>query len=899
MEHSFTRYIWTHTSRQQIWILCVVMVSMIPYYLAFDLPKMIINGPIQGSGFESVNDTQTFLANPFFAGLQLDRVDALLVLSLGFLSLVIINGVFKYYINTYKGLLGERLLRRVRFDLIDRVLRFLPVEFKRIKGGEISSMIKDEVEPLGGFTAEAFVQPVLLGGQALTALAFIFVQHFWLGGVALFMASIQMLVIPRLRRRLLVLGRERQIRARQLAGRVTEIVEGIDTIHTNDTSNYERADVASRLGVLFRIRYEIYQRKFKVKFLNNFLAQLTPFLFYLIGGYLAITGRLDVGQLVAVIAAYKELPGPLKELIDWDMARQDVQVKYEQIVEQFDAEQMLPPEVQALERGGAATMTTLDKPLSAVNLVIEDEGGAVTLDSVSVSVEGGQRIAVVGDAYSGANVLAEAFGGVVKPARGKIMAGKENLSTLPESVTGRRITYISTDTYYFAGTLEENLLYGLKHGPLDEVEYNARESLQRLWEQQEAMRTGNPDFDLKSNWIDVDLVNGYTESGGMLGALKQVLTVTRLIDDVFDFALHTTLDAHLCEDLTEQVVALRKQVRDELESTELTDLIIPFDIDSYNSQAELQDNLVFGILVEAPDDQRSQAGTDFLRYTMALTGLDRLLFDMGMSIAESARELFGGLAEDHPFFDRLDIMEPADIPKYRALYQRTRHTEFSRISEEDRYAWIELAFQYSEPRYRFGLLDEALMDKVIETRKMLLDTAPESLKVLIDVYDPEQYLKPANLIDNIVFGKVDHRFKDAERQVRGIIERLLLRQPALYERIFRLGLAFDVGSAGRRLSTAQRQKFNFARALLRRSDYYIFNRPITGVDQAQQEQILRNTLYYLSRMTEGAGIVWVLASQANARYFDRCITFRDKGIVEDRMLETFEFSPDSLLEQML
>ena len=899
MEPSFTRYIWTHTSRQQIWILCVVMVSMIPYYLAFDLPKMIINGPIQGGGFESVSDKQTFFSFSFFDGLQLDRTEALLVLSLCILSLVIINGVFKYYINTYKGLLGERLLRRIRFDLIDRILRFLPVEFKRIKGGEISSMIKDEVEPLGGFTAEAFVQPVLLGGQALTALAFIFVQHFWLGGVALFMASVQMLVIPRLRRRLLVLGRQRQIKARQLAGRVSEIVEGIDTIHTNDTSNYERADVASRLGVLFKIRYEIYQRKFKIKFLNNFLAQLTPFLFYLIGGYLAITGRLDVGQLVAVITAYKELPGPLKELIDWDMARQDVQVKYEQIVEQFDAEQMLLPTVQAIDTGESGETITLDKPLSAVNLVIEDEGGAVILDSVSVSVETGQRIAVVGDAYSGANVLAEAFGGVVKPARGKIMAGKDNLSTLPESVTGRRITYVSADTYYFSGSLEENLLYGLKHKPLDEVEYNDKGSMRRLWEQQEAFRTGNPDFDLKSNWIDFDLVNGYSEASGMLGSIRQVLTVTRLIDDVFDFALHTTIDEHEDGYLAEQIVALRKRVRAELEVTDLTDLIIPFDIDSYNPQAELLDNLVFGILIKAPDDQRSQAGTDFLRYTMALTGLDRLLFEMGMSIAESARELFDGLAEDHPFFDRLDFMEPAEIPKYRALYQRTRQTEFASVSDEDRYAWIDLAFQYSEPRYRFGLLDDALMDKVIETRKVLLDTAPESLQVLIDVYDPEQYLKQANLIDNIVFGKVDHRFKDAERQVRSIIEHLLQRQPELYDRIFKLGLAFNVGAAGRRLTSAQRQKFNFARALLRRSDYYIFNRPITGLDQAQQEQILRNTLYFLSRTSAESGVIWVLASQANARYFDRCITLRDKVIVKDRMLETFEFTPDNLLAEML
>jgi putative ABC transport system ATP-binding protein len=61
----------------------------------------------------------------------------------------------------------------------------------------------------------------------------------------------------------------------------------------------------------------------------------------LIGGYFALQGKIDVGQLVAVIAAYKDLPSPIKELIDWDQQRLDVEVKFAQVVEQFDIEDML------------------------------------------------------------------------------------------------------------------------------------------------------------------------------------------------------------------------------------------------------------------------------------------------------------------------------------------------------------------------------------------------------------------------------------------------------------------------------------------------------------------------------------------------------------------------------
>src|SRR4029077_9363148 len=128
--------------------------------------------------------------------------------------------------------------------------------------------------------------------------------------------AMQAVIIPKLRRRLLVLAKARQLSARQLSGRIAEVADGAIEVHANDTSNYERAEISSRLGKIFRIRFEFYQRKFLIKFLNNFLSQVAPFLFYLIGGYLVIQGKLDIGTLVAVIAAYKDLPSPIKELID-------------------------------------------------------------------------------------------------------------------------------------------------------------------------------------------------------------------------------------------------------------------------------------------------------------------------------------------------------------------------------------------------------------------------------------------------------------------------------------------------------------------------------------------------------------------------------------------------------
>src|SRR6185369_11009101 len=216
--------------------------------------------------------------------------------------------------------------------------------------------------------------------QALTAMFFILYQHWALGLVALAVVAVQAVVIPKLRKRQLVLGRERQLTARALAGRIAECVDGAAEIHANGTSNYERAEISARLGRIFRIRFELYQRKFMVKFLNNFLSQVTPFLFYTVGGYLVIMGRLDIGALVAVIAAYKDLPAPVKELIDWDQQRMDVEIKYTQVVEQFTAEEVVPAELQALI---ASPELPAEGRLKAARLSLIDDGGTRLVEDVS------------------------------------------------------------------------------------------------------------------------------------------------------------------------------------------------------------------------------------------------------------------------------------------------------------------------------------------------------------------------------------------------------------------------------------------------------------------------------------------------------------------------------------
>src|SRR6185503_13459698 len=169
-------------------------------------------------------------------GFQVDQLQYLVIMSFVFLIAVVINGQFKKSINTQKGRMGERMLRRLRYELYDRILLFPTSHFRKVKQAELATMIKDEVEPLGGFIGDAYVQPMFLGGQAITALLFIMLQNWLLGLIVIAILAVQAFLIPKLRKRVLVLGKQRQISARALAGRIAETADGSQEIHTHGTA---------------------------------------------------------------------------------------------------------------------------------------------------------------------------------------------------------------------------------------------------------------------------------------------------------------------------------------------------------------------------------------------------------------------------------------------------------------------------------------------------------------------------------------------------------------------------------------------------------------------------------------------------------------------------------------
>src|SRR5437764_10741163 len=304
------------------------------------------------------------------------------------------------------------MLRRFRYQLYHRMLRFPLSQFSKTSSAQIIPMITSECESLGGFIGDAFVTPAFQGGTLLTIIVFMFLQDPVLGAAAVALYPVQGYAIPKLQRKVYQLGKRRVRTVREVADRVHESAAGIVDIHAHDAVKRQLTVFAHLLGTIYDIRFEIYQRKFFVKFLNNFIAQLTPFFFYSIGGYLVICGNLSFGALVAVLAAYKDLASPWKELLDFYQNKENSRITYEQIVEQFQPPGIADPNLLLAE---PEVIEPLTGELAVANVSLVEEGNINILDGISFTLALDQHAAVVGQGGSGKNELAMVLARLMRP----------------------------------------------------------------------------------------------------------------------------------------------------------------------------------------------------------------------------------------------------------------------------------------------------------------------------------------------------------------------------------------------------------------------------------------------------------------------------------------------------
>jgi ABC-type branched-subunit amino acid transport system ATPase component len=266
------------------------------------------------------------------------------------------------------------------------------------------------------------------------------------------------------------------------------------------------------------------------------------------------------------------------------------------------------------------------------------------------------------------------------------------------------------------------------------------------------------------------------------------------------------------------------------------------------------------------------------------------LAQVGRQIAETMVELFADLPAGHPFFEQFSFIDADDLPEFRNLLARIGK-DGAAMNAADRSKLMAVSMPYIDARHRLGLIDDALEEKILKAREAFADNLPAPLIGAVDFYEEDRYIAAATLQDNILFGRLVYgQAQAAERVLKVITD--VLGALGLRRDVVEVGLDFSVGIGGKRLSAAQRQKLDLARALVKRPDLLLLNQSTSLLDSVSQAKVMSNIL----KSRAGRGVIWVLSHAEHARQFERVLVLKAGRVVAQGAASELD-KPGSILHQ--
>jgi len=598
-----------------------------------------------------------------------------------------------------------------------------------------------------------------------------------------------------------------------------------------------------------------------------------------LGGYLVIKGDLSFGALVAILAAYKDVTSPWNELLTFYQIKENSRITYEQIVEQFQPSGMTDATLLLAEPEKVLPLTG---ELSVANLSLAEDDKSRVVDAVSFTVKLDEHVAIIGQSGSGKSELALLLARLVRPSSGRITVGGADLAELPVAVIGRRIGYVGAMPYLFAGTLRDNLLLGLRHVPLRPAEYDEAVARRRARELYEARRSGNIDFDLRADWIDYESA-GVADRAQLTERVAEVLARLDFEEDVYGLGLRGRLDPALQPDLAERLLEARGALAQRLVGDGITNLVETYDPERYNLNASVAENVLFGTPIGPTFELDALADNIHVRRVLDQLGLTDDLVEVGRQVAETMTEMFAGLPPEHEFFEQFSFIDANELPEFAAMLTTVESGGLAALDPQQRDKLLSLPFKLIAARHRLGVLDERMQQRLLEARHAFREGLAEEARGQIEFFDPGRYNAAASLQDNILFGKIAYGEADAIVRVPQVLGEVLAAL-SLRSAVIDVGLDYHVGTAGSRLSLAQRQRAGIARALLKRPDLLILNEATAALDAPAQVKVTSG----LCQEMAGRGLIWVLHRASLARNFDRVLVMSGGKLQEQGRFEELD-----------
>lgn len=408
------------------------------------------------------------LAFPLFTKILVDTVlpvgleNVMIYLGLGMLILVLSQTVITYLRSGLLIYLRGRLDAQMMLGFFEHVLTLPFSFFQQRSSGDLLMRLSSNATLRETFTSQT-VSTILDGSLVIVYLAILLSQAPVYGFLVLAIGFVQVVLLLSTTRTMHNFM-QRDLHAQ--AESQSYLVEALNGIATIKASGAEPRALDHWSNLFFQhLNISLRRSHFSIVIgsLLSALSTLSPMLLLWVGAWYVLNGTLTLGTMFALNALAGAFLTPLSSLVSNAQQLQMVGAHLERIADVIEAE----PEQDGPSAQQAPTLTGRIE-LNNVSFRY-DANAPMILSDISVTIEPGQKVAIVGSTGSGKSTLAKLMLALYKPVSGQLYYDGLPVSALNYQSLRRQFGVVMQESFLFNGSIRQNIALNNPEMSLDEI----------------------------------------------------------------------------------------------------------------------------------------------------------------------------------------------------------------------------------------------------------------------------------------------------------------------------------------------------------------------------------------------------------------------------------------------
>lgn len=239
---------------------------------------------------------------------------------------------------------------------------------------------------------------------------------------------------------------------------LVETLTGLDAIKINNAQSERQYQWEHLTGQLSKLELRVKSLSYVAVNFTAWLQQFSGVALIVAGVYIIIGGNLSMGGLIACYLLHRRAMMPIGQLCSLITRYQRARMTKATIDRMMDLEQEVQDDEVPLKR------ETLSGAIELRDVTFIYPGNQyASLINVSLTIQPGEKVGIIGRSGSGKSSLAKLLVGFYQPNSGNVLIDGIDARQIDVHDLRHNIGYAPQDIHLFSGTLRDNLVYGASY----------------------------------------------------------------------------------------------------------------------------------------------------------------------------------------------------------------------------------------------------------------------------------------------------------------------------------------------------------------------------------------------------------------------------------------------------